>query len=128
MNTNNEEKELLYLQIFGSIIFIITISVSIILTINNIENMNHKKPILNKKQENNISLTNRLIITTIAIIFTYISYEFYEKNKNSKNKDISKKELIASVFALISSLILLHTTIENIKRKSANTDINIPII
>ena len=90
--------------------------------------MNYKKPILNKKQENDISLINRLIITTIAIIFTYISYKFYEKNKSSKNKDISKKELIASVFALISSLILLHTTIENIKRKSANTDINIPII
>ena len=54
MTTNNEEKELLYLQIFGSIIFIITISVSIILTINNIENMNQKKPILNQKQENQI--------------------------------------------------------------------------
>lgn len=90
--------------------------------------MNYKKPILNKKQENNISLTNRLIITTVATIFTYISYEFYQKSKSSKNKDISKKELIASVFALISSLILLHTTIENIKRKITNADINIPII
>ena len=127
MNTNNE-KELLYLQIFGSLVFIITISVSIILTLNNINNMNHKKPFFSQKQENNISLTNRLVITTIALIFTYISYQFYEKNKYSKNIDISRKELIASVFALISTLILLNTTIENIRRKSSNTDINIPII
>ena len=127
MNTNNE-KELLYLQIFGSLVFIITISVSIILTLNNINNMNHKKPFFSQKQENNISLTNRLVITTVALIFTYISYQFYEKNKYYKNIDISRKELIASVFALISTLILLNTTIENIRRKSSNTDINIPII
>lgn len=127
MKKNSEEKDLLYLQIFGSIIFIITIIVSIILTYNNIEIMDKKKPLFNQKQENNISLTNRLIITTIATIFTYISYKFYEINKE-KNDKISKKELIASIFALISSLILLKTTIENIKRKSGDNDINIPII
>ena len=82
MKKNSEEKDLLYLQIFGSIIFIITIIVSIILTYNNIERTDKKKPLFNQKQENNISLTNRLIITTIATIFTYISYKFYEINKN----------------------------------------------
>lgn len=128
MNTNNEEKELLYLQVFGSIVFIITIIVSIILTVNNIERMDKKKTIFSQKQENNISLTNRLIITTIAIIFTYISYKFYEINKRTNNDEISKKELTASIFALISSLILLKTTIENIRRKSGDNDINIPII
>ena len=128
MSTNSEEKELLTLQVFGSIVFIITISVSIILTLNNINNMNHKKPNFNQKQENNISLTNRLVITTVAIIFTYISYQFYRRNKYSRNKDISRKELTASIFALISAFILLNSTIENIRRKSNNTDINIPII
>ncbi len=127
MKKKSEEKDLLYLQIFGSLIFIITIIVSIILTYNNIERTDKKKPLFNQKQENNISLTNRLIITTIATIFTYISYKFYEINKE-KNDKISKKELIASIFALISSLILLKTTIENIKRKSGDNDINIPII
>ena len=127
MNNTNEEKDLLYLQIFGSLIFIITITVSIILTYNNIERMNKKRPLFNQKQENNISLTNRLVITTIAIVFTYISYKFYEINKE-KNDEISKKELTASIFALISSLILLKTTIENIKRKTGDNDINISII
>lgn len=127
MNNSSEEKDLLYLQVFGSIVFIITIIISIILTINNIERINKKKPFFSQKQENNISLTNRLIITTIAIIFTYISYKFYEINKVN-NDEISKKEFTASIFALISSLILLKTTIENIKRKSGDNDINISII
>ena len=128
MNKKVDEKELLYLQIFGSIVFIITISVSIILTINNIENMDHKRPILSQKDENSISLINRLIITIVAITFTYISYQFYKKNKYGNNKNISKEELIASIFALVSALILLNTTIQNIRRKSSNADINIPII
>lgn len=127
MDDKTEQKELLYLQISGSIVFIITIIVSIILTINNIERIDKKKTIFDQKQENNISLTNRLIITTIAIVFTYISYKFYEINKEN-NDEISKKELTASIFALISALILLKTTIENIKRKSGDNDINIPII
>ena len=127
MNSKKEQKELLYLQIFGSIVFIITIIVSIILTINNIERIDKKKTIFDQKQENNISLTNRLVITTIAVIFTYISYMFYKINKEN-NDEISKKELAASIFALISALILLKTTIENIKRKSGDNDINIPII
>lgn len=127
MDNKTEQKELLYLQISGSIVFIITIIVSIILTINNIERIDKKKTIFDQKQENNISLTNRLIITTIAIVFTYISYKFYEINKEN-NDEISKKELTASIFALISALILLKTTIENIKRKSGDNDINIPII
>ena len=128
MSTNSEEKELLYLQIFGSIVFIVTIIVSIILTFNNIEKMDNKKTMFSQKEENNISLTNRLIITTVAIVFTFISYKFYEINKRANNDEISKKELTASIFSLISTFILLSTTIENIRSKSGDNDINIPII
>lgn len=128
MNNNNKEKELLYLQILGSVIFIIAISISIILTINDINKVNNKKPLFNTSKEDNISLTNRITITVIAAIFTYISYQFYKMNKYSQNKDISQKELVSSILNLVSTLILLYATIEGIKRKSNNTDSTIPII
>ena len=117
---NKEEKELLYLQIIGSIIFIVSISISIILTINNINKINNKKPFFNQKEEDIISLINRTIITIIAITFTYISYQFYKMN--NFNKNISKKELTSSILNLISTLILLYATIESIKSNSNNTD------
>ena len=128
MNTNTKEKELLTLQIFSSTIFIIDISVSIILTYNNVLTVSKKRPLLNQKHENSISIINRLVITIVAITFTYISYNFYQINKQKGNDNISRKELIASVLALISAFILLETTIENIKSKSGDNDINIPII
>ena len=123
---NKEEKELLYLQIIGSIIFIISISISIILTINNINKINNKKMFFSQKEEDIISLINRTVITIIAITFTYISYQFYKMNNSNKN--ISKKELTSSILNLISTLILLYATIESIKSKSVNTDNTISII
>ena len=128
MNINSEEKELLYLQIVGSITFIITISISIILTYNNILGINNKRKLFDQKKENSITIINRFTITIVAILFTYISYKFYKINKRTNTTEISKKELTASIFALISAFILLNTTIENIKRKRDNNDTNIPII
>ena len=125
---NSKEKELLCLQIIGSIIFIIAISVSIILTINNINKINNKKPFLSSKEEDNISLINRTVIAIIAILFTYISYSFYKINQYSKNKDISEKELISSILNLISTIILIYTTVESIKRKATNNDNTVPIV
>ena len=121
--SNNQEKDLLYLQIFSSSIFIITIYISIILTINNIQKIDNKKSIFDQKQENNIILKNRIVITIIASIFVYISYQFYKTNK--LNKNTSKKELYASLLNFISTLILLDTAL---KKDNKNTDVSIPII
>jgi len=121
--SNNQEKDLLYLQIFSSSIFIITIYISIILTINNIQKIDNKKSIFDQKQENNIILKNRIVITIIATISVYISYQFYKTNK--LNKNTSKKELYASLLNFISTLILLDTAL---KKDNKNTDVSIPII
>ena len=121
--SNNQEKDLLYLQIFSSSFFIITIYISIILTINNIQKIDNKKSIFDQKQENNIILKNRIVITIIATIFVYISYQFYKTNK--LNKNTSKKELYASLLNFISTLILLDTAL---KKDNKNTDVSIPII
>ena len=121
--SNNQEKDLLYLQIFSSGIFIITIYISIILTINNIQKIDNKKSIFDQKQENNIILKNRIVITIIATIFVYISYQFYKTNK--LNKNTSKKELYASLLNFISTLILLDTAL---KKDNKNTDVSITII
>lgn len=115
---NNKEKDLLNIQVIGSFIFIITILISIILTINNIKIINHQKPIFNLKNEKYITLINRFTILIIAISFTYINYISYQKNENKEDKNVLKKELIASVFNLISTVILLNTTIGSIKKNS----------
>ena len=127
MNTDKQLK-LLYTQMFGSSIFIITIIVSIILTYNTVLSIEGKNPLFRTKEENKITLTNRVAITAIVILFAYISYEFYKSNIGTKNEDISTGEFTASIFSLVSGLILTYTTIQNVNRKNGtNTDVNIPI-
>lgn len=128
MNTSNKEKELLYLQSYASIVFIITIFVSLILTINNIKKQNNTKRFFSTKTENQINYINRIIITILAITFTYINYSFYEISKQKNNVTIQKDEYIASILTLVAGFILLYTTTESIKNNVNSPNIDSPLI
>lgn len=128
MNTNNKQNKLLQLQIYASIFFIITIFVSIILTYNNLQKQRNQKPIFTNLTENQINFLNRIVITILAIIFTYINYSFYQISKQKNNETIQKDEFIASIFTLIAGFILLSTTIQTVKNNIQNTDTETPII
>lgn len=128
MNTSNKEKELLYLQSYASIVFIITIFVSLILTINNIKKQNNTKRFLSTKTENQINYINRIIITILAITFTYINYSFYEISKQKNNVTIQKDEYIASILTLVAGFILLYTTTQSIKNNVNSPNIDSPLI
>lgn len=128
MNTNQKETQLLYLQIYASIILIISTIISVILTNNNIKKHENKQTILSQKTESKVTITNRVILTILVIIFTYINYKFYEINKETKKSNIQKNEFIASLLTLIAGFILLYTTIKSEKEDNQNTNPNTPIL
>lgn len=121
---NNKEVKLLYTQIYTSIGFIIAIFIAIILTYNDILEKETKEPLFTKKNQNNLNLVNRIFFIIIALVFTYINYEFYQKNKDNLSKD----ELIASILTLSAAFILLYTTIKSIENNIQNIDINVPLV
>lgn len=128
MNNNQKETQLLYIQIYASIIFIITILLSIILTYNNIKKKNGC-PFFSKFLENNLTIINRIIITFLVIVFTYINYQFYLISKQKNNRDnLQRDEFIASIITLIADFILLYTTIKSIYKDETFGDIDTPII
>lgn len=128
MNTNQKETQLLYLQIYASIILIISTIISVILTNNNIKKHENKQTILSQKTESKVTIANRVILTILVIIFTYINYKFYEINKETKKSNIQKDEFIASLLTLIAGFILLYTTIKSEKEDNQNTNPNTPIL
>lgn len=128
MDINTKEKELLYVQSYASVIFIITIFVSLILTINNIKKQNNTKKLFDNETENQINFINRIIITILAITFTYINYNFYEISKQRNNVTIQKDEYIASLLTLIAGFILLYTTVQSIKNNMESLNIDSPLI
>lgn len=128
MNNTNKETQLLYIQVYASILFIITILVSTILTYNNILKQKNEQKLFKQKTENQINFINRLIITILAIVFTYINYNFYQINRQKNNETIQKDEFIASVLTLAAGIILFYTTIESIKNNTNSPNIENPLI
>lgn len=128
MESNYKETQLLTLQIYASFFFIIAVIISIILTYNNILKRTQNKSLFSNQSENTITLLNRIALTIIAIIFTYINYGFF-KISQEKNKGTSQKEeFIASILTLIAAFILLYTTVESIINNTENTNSDTPLI
>lgn len=127
MNINDRETQLLYIQMYASILFIITTIVSIILTYDNIKKHENKKRLFTSDTEHNIIITNRLIITVLVVVFTYINYKFYEISKLKNNSDLQRKEFFASILALIAGFILLYTTIKSVNDDTNDINPNTPI-
>lgn len=128
MNINDKETQLLYTQMYASILFIITNTISIILTYNNIKKHENKKRLFTSDTEHKITIINRVIITILVIIFTYINYKFYEISKLKNNSNLQRKEFFASILALIAGFILLYTTIKSVNNDTNDINPNTPIL
>lgn len=127
MSINDKETQLLYIQMYASILFIITTISSVILTYNNIKKHEFKEYLFNKCFENKFTITNRVIITILVVVFTYINYEFYRISKLKGNSDIQEKEFFASILALVAGFVLLYTTIKSVSDDNLNINPNTPI-
>ncbi len=95
---------------FLSILAIITVMVSLGLSYNEILKLNKTTPIISSKMENNILISNRLLILIIGIGFLYINYiDRNIKQKYGKNLHDADAQITASVLSVIASIIVLNT-------------------
>ncbi len=130
MNTydkyTKKQIELLNLQMLASVIFIITIIVSIYLTYSD------KQNIINNKKESNLdlSLLNRIVVLILALVYIYINLNnTYIAKKRNQNLDSFYIENIASFVALLAALLILYVVYINRKNNSFNvSDIENPTL
>ena len=110
-NYNLEESELLKWQLLLTFIFIGTLFVSLTITYNEILKMEDKNPLYNEDVELAILKINRFIALVISLGFLLINVrdknlkEFYNQG-NLKDAD---KQIIAGIFTVISTIIVLGT-------------------
>ena len=121
-NYDLEEDNLLKLQIFLSVVFIVTLLISITLSYNS---MSHTKKIYKNNQALHILKFNRIISTIVAIGFLMINIDdkkIKEKYKKQiKNSDI---QILASIITLISTLIVLYVAFSSENNITSNENPN----
>ena len=124
-NYDLEERKLLKFQIFLSLIFIFTTIISISLSFNLILEFDGKNKIYNHKEADEILKINRLISVFVSFGFIYINiYDKKIKEENNLSNRFSDVQIIASLFTLVSSLIVLYVAFNSSSSTTNNENIN----
>ena len=124
-NYDLEESKLLKIQIGLSIIFIFTFIISISLSYNLILEFDGKNKIYSHKEADEILKINRLISFFVAFGFILINiYDKKIKEDNNLDNRFSDMQITASLFTLISSLIVLYVAFNSSSITTSNENIN----
>ena len=101
-------------EIIGSLLFIGTLFISVILSYNEKLRLEKKEPLFDNKTQKNILIVNKIVVLGIVIFFLYINYEHYKvallKNEDTYNY---KVQLIPSFLAILAALIILYLVLKD---------------
>ena len=119
-NQNNEEIKLVNGQLIGTLLFILSLIVSLIITYNEKLQKENKKPFLTNEEAINLALINRILIVFLGAYFVYDAFrrkilakENTNDNNNNFNDLTANLQITASWFAFISSVIILFIILLN---------------
>ena len=108
------EIKLIDYEIIGSLLFIGTLFISVILSYNEKLRLEKKEPLFDNKTQKNILIVNKIVVLGIVIFFLYINYEHYKvalfKNEDTYNY---KVQLITSFLAILAALIILYLVLKD---------------
>ena len=111
MRETEEKLKLLDIQIIGTILFIGSLLVSILLNRNQRKYTLKQKPLFNVKTTYLISNLNRILVLGIALSFLYTSYEFKKlAEEKDDNVTLNKLDVLASTLTTIGAVIVLYIT------------------
>lgn len=123
MREIEEKIKLIDIQIIGSIVFIITLLVSITLNYSQRNYTLYKRPLFDRKTTYIISNINRIVVLIVVISFLYTSYEF-KKIAEEKGSNVALNELdvFAATLSVISAIIVLYITANSPVEDSLNIE------
>lgn len=116
MNNNLVEEEIKVMdgQIIVSILFILSITISIFLTLEEELEKKGENTVFSHQLDKYINLFNRIFTILISIIIIYLSYRTYQIGKSAgKPLKPLKHQLWASILSIIPALIVVWVVLEN---------------
>ncbi|MCM1371177.1 MAG: hypothetical protein NC181_04760 [Clostridium sp.] len=126
---SNTQKEinLIYSQIYISILSILVIIISIVLLYNEKTYLKKEKPILSPKATKYTSIFNRALALFTGLAFLYINYELYNISKE-EDEDLKtyKYQILASFLTVIAAIIVLY--VSTTSTTDSVSDVENPVI
>ena len=114
------------IQFYTLFFSLISIFISLILTYNQKLIKENKKTLLSDTNSYKLSLFNRILILSIAIIFLYVNYKDYKSSNTNKQKKKCNLQIDASILTIIASIISLYVVYNS--KPEAIANIQNPIV
>lgn len=113
MNTKKKQIDLLTIQLWTTVIYLVSLFISIILTYDDRQRLKKEPPLFSRKQNNNISIFNRWFVLFLTLSYLYVSYQ---NTKIAKQKGQptwpSNLQLFSSELSTIGAIIVLYVVIK----------------
>ncbi len=109
----NEEK-IIDIQIVATILFIVSLTISLVLTYNDKYKTKYGKGFFNNETNYKISVLNRILVVILSFVFLYVNYSNKEiaKNKGQKTKPF-QLQIMASELSILAALIVTYVVINS---------------
>ena len=111
------EIKLIDYEIIGSLLFIGTLFISVILSYNEKLRLEKKEPLFDNKTQKNILIVNKIVVLGIVIFFLYINYEHYKvalfKNEDTYNYKVQLIPSFLAILAILAALIILYLVLKD---------------
>lgn len=109
---NNEETKLLDIQLIAISFYIASLFTSFIITYNDKLRTENKETILSNRTVNVISISNRVLIVILSLVFLYTNYKDRENAKN-QNQPLEpfNLQIVASEITVLAALIVLYVVV-----------------
>lgn len=125
MNQENQTNKQLFIidgQLIGSILYIISIIISIIIILDQRREVLNKKRNLTPKETQTLALANKIFIFLLILWFLYLNYKSY-KFAESTNQDTSalKLQIFSSFLSIISAIIGIYVVSTNFGNTNLQT-------
>lgn len=108
-----DEVTLANYDIIGTIFFIGTLIVSVILSYNDKLKLDGKDGLFSNEERRNILIINKIVVLCLVVFFLYINLEHYKialiKGDDTTNYKI---QLIPSILAIIAAVIILYLVLK----------------
>jgi low temperature requirement protein LtrA len=125
MNKQDIENKQLFIidgQLIGSIIYIVTIIISIIIILNQRKKVLGKDEFLNSKESQTLALISRILIVLIILWLIYTNYKAKDLAKKTNQYTSSLElQIISSIILLIPALIGLYVVITDFSNTNLQT-------
>ncbi len=117
-----KEIQILDIQIIATVVFILSLVLSIILTYDEKLKLQKNKGIFTGQQSRRISLFNRIVVVILAVVFVYGNYvtEKIAEARKKSNVKYLKLQLLTGEISLIVSIIVLYIVYKNQENENFN--------